>query len=274
LASDVSVIAAVLAISLVILILSGLALYVAFRVRETFKDDKGTGIRTVKLVLLIGLLFLTGGVFYFFASGIGSPGASTTTALTSASSTAIVVASTPPSTITASTTVTVTTTPTTVTTTTTIPPTSTTSSISSKPPSTTSTGSSTSTTSSTSLTTTSTKVSGSGQGVSITLSYPSTVMVGSTFDFSITITNGGTGTANSVAIQAGDIFSAFKFVSSNYPTSGNVIVVGDVAPGSIVVNLELTAPSQPQQFSGTITLTYQQMAGPLAASVSIRVTRA
>jgi hypothetical protein len=108
----------------------------------------------------------------------------------------------------------------------------------------------------------------------MTLSYPSKVSVNSNFDFSITVVNGGSGTANSIAIQVGDILAAFKVDSSNYPLSGNVIVVGDVAPGSVIVTLHLTAPSQPQQFSGTMTLTYQQMSTLLSASVAIRVSQA
>ncbi len=77
--SDYSIIGTVLALAVAILLLSGLALYVAFRVRETLCDEKGGGTRTVKVALLIGMLFLSGGVFYFFASGFNSPGGSSST---------------------------------------------------------------------------------------------------------------------------------------------------------------------------------------------------
>jgi hypothetical protein len=83
--SDYSIIGIVLAISLAIILLSGLALYLSFRVRETLREEKGRGAKTAKVALLIGLLFLSGGVFYFFASGFNANAgtASTTSTLSS-----------------------------------------------------------------------------------------------------------------------------------------------------------------------------------------------
>jgi hypothetical protein len=85
--SYITIVGTVLALAVAILLLSGLALYVAFRVRETLRDEKGKGTRAVKVAFLIGLLFLSGGVFYFFASGFSpAAGSSPTQGVTSTSS--------------------------------------------------------------------------------------------------------------------------------------------------------------------------------------------
>lgn len=87
--SDYTIVGTVLALAIAILLLSGLALYVAFRVRETLRDERGGGARAAKVAFLIGLLFLSGGVFFFFASGFNAGGATSsisTTSTTTASS--------------------------------------------------------------------------------------------------------------------------------------------------------------------------------------------
>ncbi len=85
--SDYTIIGLVLAISVAIILLSGLALYISFRVRETLREEKGRGARAAKVGLLIGLLFLSGGVFYFFASGFNAnAGNVSTTSFTTHSS--------------------------------------------------------------------------------------------------------------------------------------------------------------------------------------------
>lgn len=81
--SDYTIIGTVLAVAVAIILLSGLALYVSFRVRETLHEEKGRGARAAKVAFLIGLLFLSGGVFYFFASGFNASPESVSTAQTS-----------------------------------------------------------------------------------------------------------------------------------------------------------------------------------------------
>ena len=85
--SDYTIVGLVLAVAVAILLLTGLALYVAFRLRETLRDEKGGRSRTVKVAFLIGLLFLSGGVFYFFASGFGASGGNSSTLGTSSTTT-------------------------------------------------------------------------------------------------------------------------------------------------------------------------------------------
>src|SRR5712692_5027198 len=84
--SDYTIIGTVLAISVAIILISGLALYVSFRVKETLREEKGKGARAAKVGLLIGLLFLSGGVFYFFASGFNANSSNGTTQTTTQSS--------------------------------------------------------------------------------------------------------------------------------------------------------------------------------------------
>lgn len=70
--TDLSLLGLVFAAILMILALSALALYVAFRIKETFKEEK-TSRRAAKLALLLGVLFLSGGLFYFLATSLYQP---------------------------------------------------------------------------------------------------------------------------------------------------------------------------------------------------------
>ncbi|QQG48803.1 MAG: hypothetical protein HY247_00315 [archaeon] len=88
-ATDYTIVGTVLAISVAIILLSGIALYVSFRVKEALKEERGTAARTAKVALLIGLLFLSGGVFYFFAAGFSSGGPTSTLSSSSGFSTTV-----------------------------------------------------------------------------------------------------------------------------------------------------------------------------------------
>ncbi len=59
-----------IAITFAIIALSAVTLYLAFRIKETFREDKGLKIQFVKTFFLIGILFLAGGLFYFGAQAI------------------------------------------------------------------------------------------------------------------------------------------------------------------------------------------------------------
>jgi hypothetical protein len=64
---DLSVIGIVFAIILFIIFFAAVVLYLAFRIKETFREEKKRGMLAVKVAFLIGILFLAGGSFYFFA---------------------------------------------------------------------------------------------------------------------------------------------------------------------------------------------------------------
>jgi len=70
---DLSVIGIVFAIILFIIFFAAVVLYLAFRIKETFREEKKRGMLAVKVAFLIGILFLAGGSFYFFAQILTPP---------------------------------------------------------------------------------------------------------------------------------------------------------------------------------------------------------
>src|SRR4030042_4005930 len=75
---DLAVIGIVFALILLIIFFSAIVLYLAFRIKETFRKETRKGFTIVKIGFLIGILFLAGGMFYFFASTLGNIGGSST----------------------------------------------------------------------------------------------------------------------------------------------------------------------------------------------------
>ncbi len=62
----------VFAIILFIIFFSAIVLYLAYRIKETFRAETRRGITITKIVFLIGILFLAGGSFYFFANTVAT----------------------------------------------------------------------------------------------------------------------------------------------------------------------------------------------------------
>lgn len=65
---DLAVIGIVFAIILLIIFFSAIVLYLSFRIKETFRKETRRGATVAKVAFLIGILFLAGGLFYFFAN--------------------------------------------------------------------------------------------------------------------------------------------------------------------------------------------------------------
>lgn len=65
---DFSVIGIVFAIILLIIFFSAVVLYLSFRIKETFRKETRRGSTIAKVAFLIGILFLAGSLFYFFAN--------------------------------------------------------------------------------------------------------------------------------------------------------------------------------------------------------------
>ena len=225
--SDYSLIGMVLAISMAIILLSGLALYVAFRLRETLREERGRGARAAKVGFLIGLLFLSGGIFYFFAIGFSSLGGTAAT-LTSSTTSESSIAS------------------------------STTSTASSSPTTSISTSSSTASSSTSpaqgSLSLSSSfppsENAGSTFFGSFTMIDNGSVSVGSV---SVQVGN----LLNEFAFQSCTIsVNGGVFQDCTSSLSGNVISLGSVTPGTTVITLGLKAPSHPGQYSNEVTLYY------------------
>ncbi len=64
---DVSLLGMVFTLIVFIIFFSAIVLYLAFRIKETFRREKGRGALVTRVLFLIGVLFLAGGGFYFFA---------------------------------------------------------------------------------------------------------------------------------------------------------------------------------------------------------------
>jgi hypothetical protein len=77
---DLRIIGTGIAVAFAIIALSAVTLYLTFRIKETFREDKGTKVQIAKIGFIIGVLFLAGGTFFFFAEAI-QPSKNTTTTI-------------------------------------------------------------------------------------------------------------------------------------------------------------------------------------------------
>ncbi len=237
--SDFTLIGTVLAVSIAIILLSGLALYVAFRLRETLRDEKGGGARAAKVAFLIGLLFLSGGVFYFFASGFNPQnGGSSTLTVTTGSG-----ASTSTSTSSSS-----------------------------------STTSTSTTTSSTSTVSTTASAPGSSLSMSVSYPSSVGAGAGFYIQFTIynngasPVSGGSIDVGNLIYTFTINNATECNPQCAAITWSGSVINVGTVNPGATVVSIGVKAPAQPTQYSGSASLYYQGVTQPTTVTVTIRVT--
>ena len=69
---DLTIIGIVFAVMLLLIFFSAVVLYLSFRIKETFRKETRKGFTIVKIGFLIGILFLAGGIFYFFANSLGN----------------------------------------------------------------------------------------------------------------------------------------------------------------------------------------------------------
>lgn len=215
-----------------------------------------------KVAFLIGLLFLSGGVFYFFASGFNVSGnSSATQGIPSSTGTSSTTSAASPTSATSATS------------------TTTSSSVTASTESTTSSASTLSTTSSTSQTTTTSAT----QSVTMqTPSCPSRVTAGQTFTCTITIFNQASTTFSSASVVSGQDFSEFTFVgctevvngvsAGSVPVTSNTIAVGNLAPGSTVLTLSVQAPSQSGQYSKSVLTLSAPGLSPISVTFGIQVT--
>jgi hypothetical protein len=70
---DLKIIGIGIAITFALIALSAVTLYLTFRIKETFREDKGTKVQIAKIGFIIGILFLASGLFYFFAQAMYQP---------------------------------------------------------------------------------------------------------------------------------------------------------------------------------------------------------
>lgn len=69
---DLTIIAIVFTIILLLVFFSAVVLYLAFRVKETFKKETKKGTNIAKTAFLIGIIFLAGAILYFSANALSS----------------------------------------------------------------------------------------------------------------------------------------------------------------------------------------------------------
>ncbi len=77
--NSLSILGIVFALVLFLIAVSAIVLYIAFRVKEAFREEGKRGVTVVKVAFLIGTLFLAGGGLYFFGRVITQPSFSTVT---------------------------------------------------------------------------------------------------------------------------------------------------------------------------------------------------
>ena len=243
---DITIVAIVFALILLIVFFSAIVLYLLFRIKETFRKETRRGATIVKIVFLIGTLFLAGGIFYFLANSMTNIETPNPTATPEPSPTPF---ATP--------------------TATTIQPTPT----NTVNPSPTLSPFPTSTPTPTITPTASHSPTPSPDSIELSLSvgYPSTVNFDTQITMSITIINPTELTAHDAIIQTNSVFQSFSVLSSTYPVVGNVINIGNITPGTTTITLELLSPEKPTEVNDTITLVYQEMADSVTSQITIRV---
>ena len=190
---DLTIIGIVFALILVIIFFSAIVLYLAFRIKETFRKETRKGFTIVKIGFLIGILFLAGGIFYFFANTLGN------------------------------------------------------------------------------MTEPGPTPSPSVPYLSLTVSYPRTVTFNTLCTIDLTVINPTTNTAHGATIQANVLFADFVIQSSTHEVVGNVIMIGDVAPGTTIISLQLLSPSRPGTVVDTVSLLFQEMTEPVTQQVIISI---
>ena len=109
--------------------------------------------------------------------------------------------------------------------------------------------------------------------LSLSVSYPSSVRTNREITISIVIGNPSDYTAHGVVIQTNVLFEYFSIISSTHEVVGNAIEVGNVAPGTTIVSLELRSPNKPRDVEDTISLTFQEMDQPVTQDILISVRR-
>ena len=105
------------------------------------------------------------------------------------------------------------------------------------------------------------------------VSYPSSIGRRSDITISFTILNPSEDTAHDVNILLSNLFEYFTLKSSTHEVSGNVIKIGDVPPGTVICNLELTPTVlKPTEVHETVSLIYREMSEPITEEINISIT--
>lgn len=277
--TDISILGIAFAIILLVIAFSAMVLYLAFRIKETFREEKKRGMQIVKIAFIVGILFLAGGLFYFFSGALThtptpppSPSPSTYTLTVYSNPSGVtftlndVSYTTPYSASSSSET-----------------------HLISMPSQTTIDGTvynfshwedntqnpqrAINLTTSKAVTAYYTSAPPVGKpSLTLTISYPPKVRLRSSFTLSFTIVNPTEYVAHDVTIQANVLFQYFEATSSTHEIIGNVINIGDVPPGTTISSLTLTTLGKVGEIRDTITLTFKEMGQPITQDIVITIT--
>jgi hypothetical protein len=233
---DLSIIGIVFAIILFIIFFAAVVLYLSFRIKETFREEKKRGILVVKVAFLIGILFLAGGSFYFFAK-ILTPSAPITVP-DSENTTDIITPSEPDNS-----------------TNDTIPSEPETPIDNTPPPTSNETTNQTGT-----------------PELNLIISYPSRIRMNTEITLTFSIINPTQYIAHDVVIQTSILFDYFNVISSTHTVTGHAIELEDIPSGTTICSLTLMSSNRPGEVRETIILIFNEMTEKITEEVSISIT--
>ncbi|MGE5533462.1 MAG: hypothetical protein ACM3UN_03855 [Bacillota bacterium] len=247
---DLTIIAIVFTLILLLVFFSAVVLYLAFRVKETFRKETRRGANIAKTAFLIGTLFLAGGIMYFSATTIANmqqPNQTTT--------------NTPSPTVTFSPTETPSTSG--YTPQPTIAP-----SISASP----TPASSLQPNPTPTLAPTSPTPTPNTAPVSFSVFFnPSPATKTTPETMTLSIINPSTNTLQNAAIQTRTLFSFFTTTDSRVNTNAGTINLGSLPPGTTAFTIQLQATSV-GQVDDSLSLVYQGLQNQITQQISIRIT--
>ena len=222
---DLTIIAVVFTLILLLVFFSAIVLYLSFRLKETFRKETKRGAIIAKAAFLIGILFLAGGIFYFAASSL--------TNLNPTDQPTPTTSPTPNATPT-------------------------------NPPSQSPTPTPTASPSVSSTPT-------PNSPVSFTAFYPTSTAMDSQITMTFNIINPTNTALKNAAIQTNTLFQYFTVTSSTHEVTANIINIGDLAPGTTTVTLQLKAPNRPAEVNDSIALIHQGIQNQVTQQISITV---
>jgi hypothetical protein len=244
---DFTVIAIVFTLVLLLVFFSAVVLYLAFRVKETFRKETRRGANIAKTAFLIGTLFLAGGIMYFSATTLSNlqQNQPTPTATSSPGLTATPNPSNPTQTASP--------TPAPGTTITPTPnPSQQTSPTATPNPS---------------QQTTPTPTVPVVATFSVFFT-PSPVERTTPVNMTISIVNPSSHSLQNAVIQGSVLFT--YFTSTDSRIFGGTISLGQLPPGTSVYSLQLQA-TKIGQVDDTLSLTYQNIQSPITQQISLRI---
>jgi hypothetical protein len=233
---DLTIIAIVFTIILLLVFFSAVVLYLSFRIKETFKKTNRTA-KIIQTVFLLGILFLAGAILYYSAATLTNQNQPTPTPTTNPTNN---LTNTPNPTATNQPSPTSTNNPNQPTPTYTVPPTA----APTTPP---------------------------GQLVTFSAFYPSSTTLDSQLTLTFTTINPTTFTYKNAVIQTNTLLQTFTVISSIKPINANIINIGDLPPGTTTITIILQAPNHPGTYTDNSTLIYQGIQNPPTQQISILV---